>query len=418
MAHQIRHSTAEVTSLSTLADAWGAPENQFWIRGVDPPQTVEFTPERMTWNVYGYPEALAILSDPTTFSSNVSRILPDDVLPEGVDREEVDRMGQGNLAGTDPPDHRKLRKLVSTAFTPKVIADLESRIITVSNELLDARPKADQIELISDLAYPLPAIVISELLGVPPSDHQHFRKWIDAYMEVSLLSFAEKSEEQERSMRSAMDAMRGIAEYIRGQVAERRKRPGEDLLSNLIEAEVDGERLSEDEVVNFGNLLLVGGHMSTTMLLGNMMLCLDMHPDWMSRTRADHKVLPAVVEESLRFISPFAVSARVTNREVEIAGTTIPADQLVMVWIATANRDPRQFTDPHVFDPAREPNQHLGFGRGIHYCIGASLARQEGQLAMRILLDRFPKLRINSDDPPQFVGSTNMTGMRRLPLLV
>jgi cytochrome P450 len=417
MAQKSVNSTTS-GSLGALADAWGAPENQFWLRGVDPPQTVEFTPERMAWNVYGYPEAVAILHDPATFSSNVSRILPDSMLPEGVDREEVERMGEGNLAGTDPPDHRKLRQLVGAAFTPKVIASLEARIQQVTNELLDARPLADEVDLVADLAYPLPAIVIAELLGVPGTDHNLFRRWIDAYMEVSLLSLTEQSEEQERSMRSAMESMQAITEYIRAQVARRREEPGEDLLTRLLQAEVDGERLSEGEVVGFGNLLLVGGHMSTTMLLGNTMLCLDMYPEWMDRVRADRALLPAVVEETLRFISPFAVSARVTNREVELAGTTIPADQLIMVWLATANRDPRQFNDPHTFDASRDPNPHLSFGRGIHYCIGTSLARLEGRVAMNVLLDRFPRVRVNPQAGPRFVGSTNMTGMRRLPLLV
>lgn len=193
--------------------------------------------------------------------------------------------------------------------------------------------------------------------------------------------------------------------------------PREDLLTKLIEAQVDGESLSPVQVANFAKLLLVAGHITTTMLLGNTMLCLDAHPGEWAAARADRSTVPAVIEESLRFLSPFAAVARVTNVDADFGGTVIPADHMIMVWIAAANRDERTFADPDTFVPAREPNPHLAFGRSAHFCLGAPLARLEGRVALNLLLDRYPALRSDPGARPEFQPSPNMTGVRKLPLL-
>jgi cytochrome P450 len=399
--------------MSATVDRWGLHESQFWLRGRQAEQPVSFDPATGVWNVYGHPETLEILGDPTTFSSDTSRVVPEDMLPE---REEL---FDGNLVQLDPPGHSRLRKLVSNAFTRKVVADLEPRIAGLTAELLDAVTGRDRMELVADLAYPLPVIVIAELLGVPSDDRHLFKQWVDTMLESSQqFSLLERSEEQERATRVALEQSRHLRDYLAGHAAERRRRPREDLLTRLVEAEVDGERLSDTQVVNFANLLLVAGHITTTMLLGNTVLCLDTYPEQAARVRADRSMLPAAIEESLRFFSPFATLARVTNRAVELGGQHIPVDQLLMVWVAAANRDARQFPDPDVFDPARDPNPHLGFGRGIHFCLGAPLARLEGRIALGILLDRFPALRTDPANPPEFIPSPNMTGVRRLPLLL
>ncbi|MFD8589488.1 cytochrome P450 [Streptomyces sp. NPDC059637] len=394
--------------MTAPADTWGIHEAQFWLRGRQPEQPVRFDPALGMWNVYGYPEALEVLGDPATFSSHTARLLPD-----------MDSFTEGNLLQLDPPQHTKLRKLVGHAFSRRTVADLEPRIAALTRELLDAVDGRDRMELVTDLAYPLPVIVIAELLGVPAADRHLFRKWVDAMMESSQqFSLTEPGEEQQRAVENSLEQNRHLTDYLRAHVEERRLRPREDLITKLVEAEVDGERLSTEEVVNFADVLLIAGHITTTMLLGNTLLCLDAHPEALARVRADRSALPAAIEESLRFLSPFAVLARVTDREVELGGERVPADQMLMVWIAAANRDPRQFTAPDVFDPARDPNPHLAFGRGIHFCIGAPLARLEGRVALDILLDRFPHLRTDPEDRPEFVPSPNMTGVRRLPLLL
>lgn len=393
----------------SISERWHAPEGHFWLHGVRPEAPVAFDEQAGVWNVYGYPETHRILSDPTTFSSDVTRVVP-----------EADEFSQGNLVRLDPPEHTKLRKLVSHAFTPKVVNDLQPRIASLTHELLDALDGQDRMEMVNDLAYPLPVIVIAELLGVPAEDRGLFKQWVDAMFESSSdgLSLRNPSEEELRGREVAVDQVRQLGDYLREHAERRRSRPGADLLTKLVEAEVDGERLTMDEVVNFAVVLLVAGHITTTMLLGNTILCLDSHPEVRSTALADPDTIPAVIEESLRFLSPFSVAARITNEEVEVGGQTIPRDQFLLVWLAAANRDPRQFPDPDAFDPNRHPNPQIAFGRGVHFCLGAPLARLEGKVALGILLDRFPALRTDPEDPPEFLTSNRMTGVRRLPLLL
>jgi cytochrome P450 len=394
--------------MSTLADTWGIHEQQFWLRGEIPETPVEYKPELGLWHVYGYPETVRILGDPATFSSNTNRKVPD-----------VEGFTEGNIIQLDPPEHRKLRNLVSHAFTPKVIANLEPRIAELTDELLDAADGRDHLELVNDLAYPLPVIVIAELLGVPASDRELFKKWVDNLLgRTQQFSLTEQSEEQDRMMREALEEVKHFTDYLGEHVAGRRRNPREDLLSKLVESEVDTERLTDAQVVNFALILLIAGHITTTMLLGNTVLCLDRHPEQARRVRADRSLVPSAIEESLRYFSPFAALGRITNSEVELGGQTIPAEELLLVWIAAANRDPRQFPDPGVFDVSRDPNPHVAFGRGIHFCIGAPLARLEGRVALNILLDRFPSLRTDPQAPPMFRPSPNMTGVNKLPLLI
>jgi cytochrome P450 len=393
--------------MTVFADRWGTHPQQFWLRGHQPDQAVEFDEKLGLWNVYGYPETLDILSDPATFSSDTARLFP----------IEDKSFAEGNLVQMDGAQHRKLRKLVSHAFTPKIVADLEPRISGLTRELLDAVADQDRIELVSDLAYPLPVIVIAELLGVPAGDRHLFKQWVDSMVEnTTQSSLRDDSGELEREMNAQLERLRPMFDYLLEHAAERRRQPRQDLLTQLVQAEIDGERLTDTEIVNFASLLLAAGHITTTMLLGNTVLCLDEYPEAAARVREDRSTVPTAIEESLRFLSPFAAVARVTVSDVDIAGRRVPADQLLMVWVGAANRDERQFAHPDVFDPAREPNPHLGFGRGVHFCLGAPLARLEGRIALNILLDRFPVLRTDPDNPPTFIPDPNMTGLRTLPL--
>ncbi|SFQ53693.1 hypothetical protein SAMN05421810_1092 [Amycolatopsis arida] len=394
--------------MTALVDTWDLPAQHFWLRGEVPDQPVRFDADFGGWNVYGHPEALRVLGDPATFSSDTGRLVPG-----------LASSTEGNLLQLDPPEHQKLRRLVSHAFTPKVMADLEPRIAALTNELLDAVTGGDRLELVNDLAYPLPVIVIAELLGVPSDDRHLFRQWVDAMLQSSeQISLVDRSEEQQRMVETALEQNRQFTDYLREHVADRRRRPRADLITRLVEAEVDGERLGTEEVVNFANILLIAGHITTTMLLGNTVLCLDAQSEQAAAVRADRSRIPAAIEESLRFLTPFAAVGRATTGEVELAGQRVPAEQLLMVWIAAANRDARQFPNPGAFDHTRDPNPHLGFGRGIHFCLGAPLARLEGRVALNLLLDRFPRFRTDPEAPPEFIPSPSMTGVRRLPLLL
>lgn len=398
--------------MAGIVERYDFPERYFWLRGPHPDRTVEYDARTGLWNVFGHPEAVRILADPETFSSDTMRLMPREALPGG---------GEVSMAGfinqMDQPEHGKLRKLVSSAFTRKVVADLEPRIAALTGELLDAARERGRLELVADLAYPLPVTVIAELLGVPAADRALFARWADALFtrdaEISLRrSAAEYRAEAERTR----EPWREMAAYLAGHAAERRRRPRADLLTRLVQAEVDGARLPDDQVVNFAIVLLLAGHVTTTMLLGNTVLCLAAFPEQQEKVRADRSLIPAVIEESLRLLTPFAAVGRATTREAVVGGTTIPADQMVMVWIGAANRDPRCFPDPGAFDPARDPNPHLAFGRGVHFCLGAPLARLEGRIALDMLLDRVDPLRTDPDDPVRFMPARTMTGVRRLAL--
>ncbi|GGT97804.1 cytochrome P450 [Streptomyces coeruleorubidus] len=398
--------------MTSMADAWGIHEAQFWLRGQEPEAPVRYDAQAGIWCVYGYKEVQHVLANPATFSSNTQRVIPKDML------EGQEEFSEGNLIQMDGLEHKKLRGLIGHAFTPKMVADLEPRIAELTHELLDAVPDGNRMELVNDLAYPLPVIVIAELLGVPSSDRHRFREWGDALMESTQeFSFADRSEEQRQRLQDAMLKVRKLSDYLREHVEDRKRNPREDLITKLVQAEVDGEHLTDNEVVNFSNVLLIAGHITTTMLLGNSILCLDTHPEWFARVREDRSMIPAAIEEALRYYSPFAGTARATTTEVELGGERIPADSLVVTFLGVANRDPKVFTDPHTFDPRRDPNPHMAFGRGAHFCIGAPLARLEGRVALNILLDRFPNLRSDPDSPPVFLPSLSMTGVKKLPLV-
>ncbi|MGP3935168.1 cytochrome P450 [Nonomuraea sp. KM88] len=397
--------------MADIVQRYAIPPQHFWLHGPRSGRPVEFDAATGIWNVYGYPEVHEILGDPATFSSDTMRVIPKHLMPEA---EEFSM--EGFITQIDPPEHGKLRKLVSSAFTRKVVADLEPRIAALTHELLDAAAERGRFELVTDLAYPLPVIVIAELLGVPSSDRALFKQWADALFERdNKLSLTEQPED--RDTEAVLKPWKEMSGYLAAHAAERRARPRADLLTKLVEAEVDGERLPDDQVVNFAIVLLLAGHITTTMLLGNTVLCLDAFPEQQDRVRADRSTVPAVIEESLRYFTPFAALARTTMRETELGGVTIPADQLVMGWLGPANRDPRQFPDPGAFDPGRDPNPHLAFGRGIHFCLGAPLARLEGRVALDILLDRLDPLRADPDQAVEFIPTPTMTGVRRLPLL-
>lgn len=328
-------------------------------------------------HVFRFDDVQHVLSDPATFSSDFSRALP-----------SLTKRSKGMLTQIDPPMHRNLRRLVSTAFTPKMVASLQPRITEITTELLAAVP-AGEFDLVEQLAYPLPVTVIAEMLGIPGSDRELFRGWAD-----KLLSLQVDDPTDPNLARIIEESRKDMDEYLLAQCLARRENPKDDLISRLVLAEIDGQQLDDEELVNFSSLLLLAGHITTTTLLGNAMLCLQENPAAAAELRADRSLIPAAIEEVLRVRTPFTRTARVTTTDVEVAGVHIAADTVLAPNLLSANHDERHFPDPDRFDIHRDPNQQVGFGHGIHFCLGAPLARLEGKIAINLLLDAFSDLSV------------------------
>ncbi|MEU3049949.1 cytochrome P450 [Streptomyces sp. NPDC006984] len=360
------------------------------------------------FHVYRHSDVLAVTSDPAVFSSDLSRLRPD----SNALSEEI-------LSVIDPPLHRKLRSLVSQAFTLRTVADLEPRVTELAGQLLE-KVEGSEFDLVGDFAYPLPVIVIAELLGVPAEDRELFRGWSDRMLSMQVddaveMQFGDEAgEDYERLVKEPLKEMHA---YLQRHVEARRETPGDDLLSRLVTAEIAGERLTDRQIVEFGALLLMAGHVSTSMLLGNTVLCLEENPETAAALRADRTLLPGVVEEVLRMRPPITVAARVTTGEVVVGGVTIPKDRMVMASLLSANHDERHVPDPEVFDPKRSPNPQLAFGHGIHYCLGGPLARLEGRIALEMLMDRFEDIRVTPGASYDF-HREGLFGARSLPLTV
>ncbi|MER6048624.1 cytochrome P450 [Streptomyces sp. NPDC001793] len=362
------------------------------------------------WQVLDHRSVAAVLADPATYSSDLSGLTPT--------QPDFETFREGNFVGMDPPRHRTLRTLVSQAFTPRVVAGLEPRIHTLTTELLDAVADRDRFDVVDALAYPLPVIVIAELLGVPAGDRGLFQEWAAALFAGDDLGDAPDMADLERALNALAPTVREMNGYLLDHIRRHRRDPGDDLTGRLLVAEADGVRLTDQEIVGFVALLLVAGHITTTALLGSAVLCLDAHPDAAALLRAEPGRLPTALEEVLRWLPPFPELGRRTTREVEIGGHTLPTDTLVMAHLATANRDPARFTEPDRFDVTRRPNPHLTFGHGIHFCFGAPLARLEARIALRQLLDRFSDLAVPDHRDVVLQNPAVIVSPRHLPLEV
>jgi cytochrome P450 len=314
----------------------------------------------------------------------------------------------------DAPQHTKLRALVMRAFTPRMVANLEPRIRDLSRELLDKRIEHGEMDLAADFSIPLPMMVIAEMLGVPTADRAHFRRWSDVMLN---LSFAVPGgQEGAAASQDYFTVKAEMSAYLAGLLSERRAAPRDDLLTKLVEAEVDGQHLTDDEILGFFQLLLVAGTETTTNLLNNAILCLVENPEQLARLRGTPDLLPSAIEEVLRYRSPLQWMFRATRQDVELRGQKIPAGKLVLPIIGSANRDPQQFTDPNRFDIARDPNPHIAFGHGIHFCLGAPLSRLEARVALPDLLSRLRGLKLVSAEPWEPRQALNVLGPSQLPI--
>ncbi len=354
------------------------------------------------WCIARYDDIAFVLREAPIFK-DTSRIAPPDTLTP-LDRAMLQR---------DPPDHTRLRRLASHAFTPRRVHDLMPRIEQISLDLIERIRARGEADFIADYARPLPIIVIAELLGVPFEDHKQFSTWSDQIMAGSDSVLG-----GEEAARQSHQAMASLVDYFTTLIRQRRHSPRDDLISALIAAHDAGDSLSEDELLGMCVLLLIAGHETTVNLIGNGLLTLLRHPDQLNLLRRQPEYLTSAIEEMLRYESPVQRSTpRFAAEPFVIGGEQIEAGQQISLMFGAANRDPAHFSDPDRFDITRQPNPHLGFGMGIHYCLGAPLARIEARVAFTHILERLPAIRL-ATDTPAWKPVTWLRGLKSLPVLV
>ena len=350
-----------------------------------------------------------MLRDQETFSSDSHNATG--LIAQLQARAEAETGGPAarTVLGADPPAHTRLRSLVSKAFTPRRVASLRPHIEEVTRSLLDAAPAAAPFDVVTGLAQPLPIIIIAEMLGIPPENRGQFKEWSSAIAQGTAFMRTPEITAQVTQARGELRT------YFREIIAARRAHPGADLITALVEARDEGDALSEEELLGFCSLLLVAGNETTTHLISHGTLALARHPEQAALLRARPDLWPSAVEELLRFDGPVQATVRHALAEVEVGGTRIAKGESLLVLLAAANRDPAQFTAPDVLDVRRQDNQHLAMGVGIHYCLGAPLARLEAEVALSALLQRQATLRL-AEEEPEYGGTFILRGLRRLVL--
>ncbi len=399
-----------VQTPSTLQDV---QEMYRWFEKMRATQPVWLDESSGCWHVFRYDDVLRVSTDHKLFSSR---------RPPALARRFSNQRASmvNSLIAMDPPQHRQYRNLVSPSFTSRALAPLAGRIRVVTQELLDQVRPDGSMDVVADLAYPLPTIVIAELLGVPATDRPTFKRWVNALLSRQLsdaeIFNSEEEIEKRAEFQQANLAMEEISEYFEQKLEERRRQPQQDLMSELLAAEVEGERLSLEQMISFCTLLLIAGHITTTSLLGQAIRCLDEHPDALSQLCEQPELIPGAIEEVLRYASPVWRLSRVTGTEVDIAGVTIPANAVIFAWLSSANRDSAQFPEPERFDITRAPNHHVAFGHGIHFCVGAPLARLEASIVLPMMLEQLPHLRRVRAVPLELLDSRVLFGFKQLPV--
>ncbi|MBA2396358.1 MAG: cytochrome P450 [Ktedonobacteraceae bacterium] len=355
------------------------------MRKTDP---IHFYEQYGIWQAFRYNDVQRVLSDYAAFSSNFG----------GPGEDPLST----SLISMDPPRHRQLRNIVTQAFTPRSVAKLSERITAIVTELLDKVAATGRMDIIDDFSYPLPVIVIAEMLGIPQEDRERFKHWSDAIVGATSSGGANPQQE--------------MGAYFLDMIAQRRENSEDDLISALLTAQIDGVHLDQRELLGFCILLLVAGNETTTNLIGNALLCFDEYPETMDQLRAEPDLLPTAIEEVLRYRSPVQLMYRHAVSDVELGDHTIRAGQMIMAQIGSANRDEAQFPNADTFDIRRTPNRHIAFGHGIHFCLGAPLARLEAKIALALLLERFQDIQRVGDIPLETTGSDIVYGVKHLPI--
>jgi cytochrome P450 len=378
------------------------------LRAEAPVFRIELPGNQFAWVITRYVDVAAVLTDERFVKDKRSALTPEQADKQPWIPGLLKPLAR-NMLDLDPPDHTRLRKLVHKAFTPGLIERLRERVESLTEGLILTAQWRGRMDLIADYALPIPTTIIAEMLGVPASDRHRFHRWSRV-----IVASAPSGWRMGRAIPSAIAFLR----YIRKLVKARRSSPRDDLVTALVQAEEEGARLDEDELVSMVFLLLIAGHETTVNLIGNGMLALLRHSDQMKRLRDEPGMIKVAVEELLRFDGPLETATeRYAREDVEVEGTIIRRGELVYAVLASANRDQRQFSDPDRLDLSREPNKHLAFGLGVHYCLGAPLARLEGQTAIGALVSRLPNIRM-TQRPLRWRRGLVLRGLEALPVVL
>ena len=402
----------EIASPDLASPRFKADPDPFYarLRAEAPVWRIKLPDKRTAWLVTCYEDVAGVLKDERFAKDPLNAQDPE----QRAERPWVPgflKPLEQNMLDLDDPDHRRLRSLVSKAFTPRLIERLRGRIEAICRELLDVMEREGRTELVRDYALPLPATVITELLGIPAKDQRRFHRWSNRIVSIS----------SGRDVWRALPAALAFVRYLRKMSERRRLLPEDDLMSALVQAEEAGDRLSQDELLAMSFLLLVAGHETTVNLIASGTLALLEHPDQLEKLEGESQLIRPAVEELLRYTSPVEIATeRYARQDLKICGTTVPPGELVLAVLGSANRDEQQFEDPDTLDLAREPNRHLAFGRGgVHHCLGAPLARMEGQIAISALLERLPGLHLEVERASlHWRRGIFLRGLQKLPLVI
>jgi cytochrome P450 len=395
--------TNEPPQLSSVDDPAALIE---WLRRTSAETPVVYDEKTQLCQVFRHADIMSVAGDWATFSSDDRHLVPQN--------EGFRVFTKGNLASLDPPRHRQLKNLVTKVFTPRVVAKLEPRVQELVDDQLN-HFDGDEVDLVSGLTNPIPALVIAELLGIPVDDREQFQHWAFEMVGIGGEVDVTDPDAAEKVLADLSRIMTEMNAFAFDQIARHRAHPRDDLITSLVDAEVDGMRLDDEEIAGFVLLLFLAGHVTTTLTLGSLLLCLDDNPTAATAVRTNPDLIPGAIEETMRQRPPFPTSKRLVTRDTEIGGVPVPEGAGVVLWLAAGNHDPDVFDDPGTFDVARSRNSHLGFGAGIHFCLGAGLARLEARVVLRTLLDRFPDLRVDRPEV-RFYGSTSIVGPKYLPV--
>lgn len=378
------------------------------LRAEAPVKQVLLPTGETAWFVTRYDDVVAVLKDERFVKNPANAMTPQEVARLPWFRRMFKSLKR-NMLEVDPPDHTRLRALVAKAFTPRLIEHMRGRIRCLTEHLLDKVEHRGRMDLIRNFALPLPSTVIAEMLGVPAADHHRFHRWSKAVISAAVSTWG---------LVKAIPSVLLFIRYLRQIIKKRRAEPQDDLISALAGAEEAGDTLSENELLAMIFLLLVAGHETTVNLIGNGMLAFLEHRDQWEKLRNDPALIKPAVEELLRYGSPVETATeRYAREDVTIAGVTIPRGNMVFPVIASANRDERQFPDPDTLDITREPNKHVAFGLGTHFCLGAPLARLEGQIALDTLSRRLPDLQLAVPSRMlRWRGGLVLRGLEALPV--
>ncbi len=375
------------------------------LRTEDP---VHWNDGAQVWILTRYQDVLDAFRDPRLSSTGISAVMQKAGGREGV--KDLERIFLDMMLFSDPPDHTRLRSLANKAFTPRVLERMRSQIQDAVDHLLDDVQERGSMEVVSELAYPLPAMVINEILGVAEGDRETFKK-----MSNDIATFAGYIREAEENVGPVIQSMANLKEFLRKTAALRRTEPKDDLLSALVAAEDQGDSFSEDELYSMCAMLIFAGHETTTNLIGNGILALLQYPSELELLQQDSTLLESAVEEVIRYTGPVQAISRIALEDLQIRDKQIAKGERISMNIGSANRDPAQFSDPDRFDIQRNEGRHLGFGFGIHFCLGAALARMEGQAVIGSVVRRFRQLRL--EEPGlEWRSHPVLRGLKTLPV--